>query len=451
MKLLMRSMIALLLRSILGIAALVIVLANVRLYVPSPLARTNDRAPRHLARQLAASRAALDAGTATEMQQLFPEGYYFSHLFYGLTWVELAMRDSTYEKRAIAEARRSLSCLESQEGSAPFPPGLPPNHGMFYSAWKAHLRAGVVMIQRPDTASEDLAVLRHECDALADAMERSETPFLPSYLGAAWPCDTLPAIHAMATYDRLTGETRYSELITDWLTKARQRFDPETGLFPHTASLPDGRDVGVARATSQVIILRLLPDIDAHLAASQYCTFRERFMTTFLGLPCVREYPSGIDGPGDVDSGPLIAGRSLSATVLMMGVAQIYGDRHWADAVAQTGELVGLPWTWDGKKRYMGGVLPLGDIMVGYAHVARPWFGGEAHCPTAPQPLSLFWRCGVHALSAFALLLIVLVLRRRKKPAADCNRGSLAVDQSAGGETNTSCAVAPSTGGTPTS
>jgi len=155
----------------------------------------------------------------------------------------------------------------------------------------------------------------------------------------------LPAIHALSAYDRVMGEHRYRDTISTWLEDARERVDPETGLLPHTAELPDGRNVGIARATSQMIMLRLLPDIDPIFARQQYEVFRSRYLTTFLGAPCLLEYPSGISGTGDVDSGPLIFGRSLSATVLMMGVAQIYGDQQLADAIAQSGEAVGLPWT----------------------------------------------------------------------------------------------------------
>ena len=74
----------------------VVVFLNVRLYVSSPMVHHNDESPPTLVLQLAANRAALDAGSPEQMQQLFPEGYYFSYLFHGLTWVELAMRTESH-------------------------------------------------------------------------------------------------------------------------------------------------------------------------------------------------------------------------------------------------------------------------------------------------------------------------------------------------------------------
>jgi len=209
-------------------------------------------------------------------------------------------------------------------------------------------------------------------------------------------------------------EDRYGEVVAAWLKDTRERLDPETGLIPHTAGLPAGQDVGVARATSQMIMLRLLPDIDPAFAKQQYETFRKRHLTTFLGAPCLLEYPYGISGSGDVDSGPLIFGRSLSATVLMMGVAQIYGDQSMANAIAQTGEAIGVPWTSQGKKRYAGGVLPIGDMMVAYAHVARPWISKREHFPEAEYLVTRWWRWPIHAFSMVMFLLVALFFWRRR-------------------------------------
>lgn len=387
---------------------------NVRLYVQSPLTRDQDTIPPQLRAQLAANRAALEAGAPGQMQELFPEGYYFSYLFHGLASVELAMRDPSYTEQAIEEASWCLEKLDSPEGRAPFPAGLPPGHGMFYSAWKCSLRGGIVVVQQGKNA-EQLEAWRNECDAIAAALKASTTPFLPSYEGLAWPCDTVPAIHALCAYDRVTKEARYEALVGRWLEAANKRLDPETGLLPHMTFVIDGQPAEVARATSQVIMLRLLPDIDVEFAREQYEIFRERYLTTFLGAPCALEYPSGVAGEGDVDSGPLIFGRSLSATVFTMGVAQVYGDQELADAIAQCGEVIGLPWTADGQKNYVGGLLPIGDIMVAYAQVARPWFAGQAHYPATAHSVSAAWRLPIHAVSLLVFVPVALFAWRRRR------------------------------------
>ena len=391
-----------------------VVFFNVRLYWPSPLASSESEVPRTLVLQLAANRSAIDAGAPSQMQDLFPEGYYFCHVFHGLTWIEMAIRDSSYSELAIAEAEQCLSKLDSPQGRMPFPSYLPPDHGMFYSAWKCSLLAGIVKLQ--DGGDPDqLAELRRQCDQISTAIKDSQTPFLASYDGSAWPCDTMPAIHAMAVYDRTTGGNRYRDAIAAWLDEAKDRLDPETGLLPHTAALPDGREVGVARATSQVIMLRLLPDVDAKFAKDQYGRFRNQFLTSFVGAPCVLEYPSGVTGTGDIDSGPLIYGRSLVGTVMMIAVAQVYGDQSVANAIAQAGETIGLPWTSDRKKTYVGGVLPVGNIIVAYAQVARPWYSTQEHLPNKTYSITPFWRWKFHLCSLVVLLPIALPRFIRRK------------------------------------
>lgn len=385
---------------------------NLRLYAPTPLPQTRNDVPTGILAQLASSRAALDAGVAKEMQSLFPEGYYFSYLFYGLTWIEVAMRDPNYREKAVTEALWVSAKLNSPEGYAPFPATLPPDHGMFYAAWKCHLQAGIVAIDRSNETA--LKQLRKECDVIASALSNSPTPFLASYLGSAWPCDSLPAIHALKTYDRITDENRYQQIIANWLAEAKIRVDKDTKLLPHIASLPDGKNVSEARGTSQMIILRMLPDIDPAFAAEQYTEFRSQYLTSFLGLPAVREYRQNVEGVGDVDSGPLIFGNSLSCTVMMVGLAQIYGDSAHANAIAKVGETIGLPWTSNGQKFYMAGALPIGDIIVNYSYVARSWFSDREHLPAKPATLSKWWRCPVHALSALWFVpWLPLIFRRR--------------------------------------
>ncbi|MFC6013545.1 hypothetical protein [Nocardia lasii] len=52
-----------------------------------------DEQPGSTQRQLAFVRDALDEGSDTAAQQLFPEGYLFSNVLYGLTWVQAAHTD----------------------------------------------------------------------------------------------------------------------------------------------------------------------------------------------------------------------------------------------------------------------------------------------------------------------------------------------------------------------
>src|SRR5207248_2280587 len=114
--------------------------------------------------------------------------------------------------------------------------------------------------------------------------------------------------------------------------------------LPHRVDPDTGDPVEVARGSSQSIILRFLIEVDPDFARAQYLRFRDRYVVSPLGLgPAVREYPDGMAGPADVDSGPLPLGVSLSATVVTIGAAQVHGDVQLAAALANYGELAGLP------------------------------------------------------------------------------------------------------------
>ncbi|MFD4353973.1 hypothetical protein ACFWPX_15570 [Nocardia sp. NPDC058518] len=127
-----------------------------------------------------------------------------------------------------------------------------------------------------------------------------------------------------------------------------------------------------ARATSQTAIHRFLPEVDPAFAKNQYALFRDQFLSYPGGFgPAVREYPKGVDGSGDVDSGPLVAGISLSATVVAVGAARMNGDRTLAAAIGSEGELLGVPIDLPWSKRYAFGLLPIGDAFVVWSSTAR--------------------------------------------------------------------------------
>ncbi|GAA4918735.1 hypothetical protein GCM10023334_021010 [Nonomuraea thailandensis] len=361
----------------------------VRLIVPATAGP--DGEPPGVRRQLAFLRSALDAGAAGQAQALFPEGYFFLHVLYGLTWVELGQRDATARPRALRESRWALRQLDAPQGREPFSPDLDPPHGVFYRGWTNWLRGGVLALQPEDR--RDPAELRRfteDSAALGRAFGASRSPFLEAYPGQSWPVDSTVAVASLRLHDTLR-PPRYVGTVDRWLRETRERLDPRTGLIPHRSEPGTGEPAEVARGTSQSMIQRFLVDIDPAFAAGQYLRFRDRYVVTPLGLgPAVREYPSGMDGPGDVDSGPLPLGVSLSATAVTLGAAQVRGDAPLAGALANYGELAGVPAGTPWTKRYAFGLLPVGDAFLAWSKTARPWVSRPGDPPPATVPW--WWR-----------------------------------------------------------
>lgn len=365
-------------------------LGVIRLVVPATAGTTGE--PPGVRRQLVFVRAALDEGAGEEAQRLFPEGYFFLHALYGLSQVELGMRVPVGEREpALREARWALKRLELPAGYAPFSPDLSPRYGVFYQGWTNWLRGGVLALQPADWRDPtevqrftDVAV------ALAAAFDASPSPYLAAYPGQAWPVDSTVAIASLRLHDTLL-PPRFGNTVGRWLDGVRQRLDSRTGLMPHRVELATGEPVEVARATSQSVIQRFLVDIDPNFAREQYLRFRDRYVVSPLGLgPAVREYPYGLTGPADVDSGPLVLGATLSATVVTLGAAQVQGDGRLAGALANYGELLGLPLDTPWTKRYAFGQVPIGDAFLAWSKTARPWV---VSMPDAPPPtISWWWR-----------------------------------------------------------
>ncbi|MGW4940061.1 hypothetical protein ACWEOZ_00525 [Actinoplanes sp. NPDC004185] len=382
------------------VVTLIALVAAVRLVAPQDTSGVR--------RQLTFLRAQLDAGAAQEAQELFPEGYFFLYALYGLAHVDLG-RTAADPAEDAREARWALARLESPAGRRPFDAALTPAYGVFYQGWTNWLRGGVLSLG-PDPALR--RVFESASAALATALDAAATPYLAAYPGQAWPVDSTVAVASLRLHDKLLSP-RYAGTTDRWLAGVRQRLDPATGLLPHTADPVSGRPTAGARGTSQSIIQRFLVDIDPAFAREQYLRFRSLFVVRPLRLgPAVREYPRGTDGPADVDSGPLPLGVSLSATAVTLGAAAVQGDPQLAGALANYGELIGVPVSTPWSKRYAAGALPIGDAFLAWSKTARPWVAG----PPVPLPgvVDRFWRLPFLALLALAVLLAWLPAARAR-------------------------------------
>lgn len=335
--------------------------------------------------QLTFIRDALGGGAGEEAQRSFPEGYFFLHVLYGLTWVDIGRGEQGQERaEALREARWALDRLDTPQGRAPFSADLTPSFGIFYAGWTNWLRGGVVSLRPGGPETERFEA---ESERIARAFDASQTPYLAAYPGQAWPVDSTVAMASLRLHDVLL-RPRFAATADRWLGLVRQRLDPATGLLPHRVDPVDGAPAEVARGTSQSMITRFLREIDPAFGRAQYLRFRDLFVTRPLGLgPAVREFPRGMTGAGDVDSGPLVLGASLSATVVTIGAARVQGDTGLAAALAGYGDLAGFPVSTPWTRRYGFGLIPVGDAFIAWSKASTPWVAGSAEPPARALPL----------------------------------------------------------------
>ncbi|MFD4353972.1 hypothetical protein ACFWPX_15565 [Nocardia sp. NPDC058518] len=151
-----------------------------------------DEQPGATERQLTFVRDALDNSSDTAAQELFPEGYVFSNVLYGLAWVQAAHTDSGLRDDALRESRWALARVESDEGRAVFSPRLQPAYGVFWAGWTNWLRGAILSLDHSDTSAVHQFSV-HSAE-IAQAFSTADTPFLQAYQGQAWPVDSTVAM-----------------------------------------------------------------------------------------------------------------------------------------------------------------------------------------------------------------------------------------------------------------
>ena len=397
-----------------AVLLVVLLLANVRLYTrPSPYDAEGAGKNEKIVGQLHYVRHALGAGAADRMQTIFPEGYFFLHVVYGLTWAELGLTGSSpMKEHALQEARFALTALESEKGYGIFDRDLKPAYGVFYTAWKNYLRARIIALSgiHDDSLAD---AFREEMNILAELYDSSSVPYLESYRNMCWPGDNIVAMYDLYLYDQLFGP-EFTETIAAWLKKTKDNPDTATKMFPFELVSEENRIVANARASSQSLILRLLAEISPDYAREQYGLFKKEFLTWRLGVPLVREYPDGVNAKGDYDSGPVIWGIGATATIVSLGTLRTFGDTMIANALEQGIEMLGFPASYDSSRVYAFGMMPVGDVFLAWSKIARPVLSLPAD---ERERVGSGWRLVFHGCSLFVVLMagfgIVMVWRKR--------------------------------------
>jgi hypothetical protein len=365
--------------------------------------------------QLTNIKQRLKAGDADRMQQLFPEGWFFSHIIYGYSWVNVGLTDSTQRSTAIQEVEWTLAQADTPKGLAPFQQNTQVPHGVFYLGWTNRLLGGLLKLQSPEQRSvQNIARFHAQSAMLAKAYENSPNFTLEAYLGMAWPCDQTVALASLALHDELFG-SNYRSVIRQWINDTQQHLDPKTQMIPHKVDATTGAIDIAARSSSQVYLLPFLKELDPQFGLQQYQHFRQQFILPTLGVLPVREFPIGVPGNGDVDTGPLIFGFSATSSITSLAAAKAYDDRALFDSGLLITETLGLPWQWQNQKSYAWGQLIVIDDFLVWGKTMVPWTEG-AIVDYADQPLNRYREAWLIGSIVFLGILWSPVLRWRRKP-----------------------------------
>lgn len=360
----------------------------------------------------------LRQGSAEAAQAWYPEGFFFAHALYGCALVNQAVleKNPALARRNAREVEWVIERLESEAGRAPFPKEQAVEHGVFYLGWLNRLVGGLLLLQpEPERDPRRVALFHRQSEALAQAFTASPSHHLEAYPGQSWPVDNVVALTSLKLHDTLYGP-HYQAVIEQFLTYARRHPDPGTGLLPHSIDARTGLLRESSRGSSLVLALSFLPELDPDFARSQYRRFRELYVVPVLDFALVREYPRGVKGPEDVDSGPLIFGVSPFASGVGLATARANGDEEMFGRMVQLSEVVGAPIDTGGEKRFCLGRLAIGDAFLAWGKTVTPWSAATPFAGSAYPRLTSRWYGWTNSLIVLAAILLGIMALRSRRP-----------------------------------
>lgn len=170
----------------------------------------------------------------------------------------------------------------------------------------------------------------------------SPNGLIATYPNEWYPVDNAPVLASIALHARATGQD-YSQFLSrqEHLFR-RQCIDPATGLLIQAIN-GDGSLRDTARGSGSTLGLFFLSHVYPKLGAGIFTGIRKQLAGGILNFGAIREYPRGVDGGRDIDSGPIVFGFSFSASGFAISNARAYGDRGLFSSLYASAILAGAP------------------------------------------------------------------------------------------------------------
>lgn len=316
-----------------------------------------------------------------KMQNIYPEGYFFSHVLCGLTMTDIhpiyfGEYNHNFGDSIPFGIDYILECLHSEKGTQIFPEDLKPKYGIFYAGWTNYLFAKKLKaIPYYNRDSSDIKLFEQNCDEIYQAFQQKDMPYLESYKGLAWPADNMVAVASLALHDKIF-KSKYKEFIRSWIEKVKAKEDKD-GLIPHQVYFKTNAVKEQAKGSSQSLLLCFLHDIDTTFARQQFNIYKKLFVDYRFGLPGIREHKKGISADGDIDSGPVILDIGGSASLVGLKTMSIYNETKLMVGLRNSIEAFGMAYSskesphsfenYDTKK-YLFGQIPIADCFIAWSN-----------------------------------------------------------------------------------
>lgn len=202
------------------------------------------------------------------------------------------------------------------------------------------------------------------------ALDRSPRGLIETYPGEVYPVDNAAVLASLALHQRVTG-TDHQSALDRWNAKFDDLRDPTSGLLIQAVSYADAKPLDAPRGSGTGLAAYFLSFSDPQRSYELYEAMRSELHVSTMGFSAMREYPRGMSGRGDIDSGPVILGLSISSTGFALAASRAHQDEDTFSALWATTYLFGAPVDRDGARNFAFGG-PLGDAMMFALLTARP-------------------------------------------------------------------------------
>lgn len=208
-------------------------------------------------------------------------------------------------------------------------------------------------------------------EALARRLRNSSHGILETYPNEGYPIDNAAVLASLLLHARVA-RADHSDVTTPMLLRYRTSWrDPASGLLYQAVYSRDGRPYDAPRASGTMLAAYFIGMGDRQTAALLLESAKQSCAGSLAGFGFLREYPPGVDGRGDIDSGPLIAGISPSGTGFALASSRMLGERDLFVSLYRTAHLTGAPVRRGDALRFVTGG-PLGNAILLAMFTAEP-------------------------------------------------------------------------------
>jgi hypothetical protein len=155
-----------------------------------------------------------------------------------------------------------------------------------------------------------------------------------------WPADQAATLAALGRFDAAHGTHLVAAPLEAWRRVLVEKGMNSEWKLPVSEVTGRGPGAQHPRGCAQSYISRYLAEVDPALSAEWWLAYREGFLTRVAGVPGFREWPPGVEGVADADSGPILLGIGAAASAFGIAAARAQGDAALAVQLESAADLV---------------------------------------------------------------------------------------------------------------